>query len=562
MADRTLAKSISAGRFRLKLGRQAKARRSGPVAAIELDDQWVRVAQTGTRGTSTVVTRVAVAPLPIAAGADRKDPAAVGAALSQALDGLRVKPSQVVIGVPRHSVVLRTLVLPALEDERELASMVHMQIGRDLPFRQDEAIIDFKVRPGHTPAAQESNGQGKEALKTAKQEVLVAAVRKETAEFYQKVASAAKLKLIGLGWLSEANARAVGACQVSQGKQGLALVTLRADEVGIDVVAGESLVFSRGAGIQRGEEGASAEATAASLDPAAYLEAVIIEVVRSIHSYGGMEGALPIEQVAMVGATGQEQAVLAALQSRLSIPCKLLDPAASFELTGEAGQQAADALAVMGLGLGVSDEGGLPFDFLNPKRPAVQRDMKRIRMLAGGVLGAALLIGLVGVRSHLVKERLKVQQAVKTELGKAEKFLPTYRKMQQQAATIQNWSKGSRNWLDQLAYLSTVLPASEEVYLTSLTVSGQGVIHMAVQARSGEILAELDRELRKAGYELKPLAITPGNDKHGYNFRSTVELIAPAKMQIDLAKAQPPTRPADDGSLEGKPRAGRKGGGS
>ena len=61
-----------------------------------------------------------------------------------------------------------------------------------------------------------------------------------------------------------------------------------------------------------------------------------------------------------------------------------------------------------------------------------------------------------------------------------------------------------------------------------------------MQARSGEILANLDRQLRAAGYEVKPLAITPGNDKHGYNFRSTVELILPAKMKIDLSKTQPP----------------------
>jgi hypothetical protein len=99
-----------------------------------------------------------------------------------------------------------------------------------------------------------------------------------------------------------------------------------------------------------------------------------------------------------------------------------------------------------------------------------------------------------------------------------------------------------------------VLPGSEDLYLTSLSISAQGNIHLAVQARSGEILANLDRQLRNAGYDVKPLAITPGNDRHGYNFRSTVELLVPAKMKIDLSKAQPPARPADDASLE--PRKG------
>jgi hypothetical protein len=132
--------------------------------------------------------------------------------------------------------------------------------------------------------------------------------------------------------------------------------------------------------------------------------------------------------------------------------------------------------------------------------------------------------------------------------------------MRQQAATLQNWTRDGRNWLDQYAYLSAVLPPCEDLYITSLSVSGQGNIHLAVQARSGEILANLDRQLRAAGYDVKPLAITPGNDKYGYNFRSTVELIIPGKMKIDLAKTQTPPRPADDGSLDPKTRPGRKGG--
>jgi len=69
-----------------------------------------------------------------------------------------------------------------------------------------------------------------------------------------------------------------------------------------------------------------------------------------------------------------------------------------------------------------------------------------------------------------------------------------------------------------------VLPASEEVYITSLSISGQGSIRLGVQARSGEILAKLDKQLRAAGYDVKPLAITPGSDRFGYNFRSLVEL--------------------------------------
>jgi hypothetical protein len=88
-------------------------------------------------------------------------------------------------------------------------------------------------------------------------------------------------------------------------------------------------------------------------------------------------------------------------------------------------------------------------------------------------------------------------------------------------------------------------------------VDNQGNIRLAVQARSGETLAQLDKQLRAAGYEVKPVAINPGADRFGYEFRSSVELAASPKIKIDLRKMAPVTRLADDASLD--PKAWRQG---
>jgi len=53
----------------------------------------------------------------------------MGRAIAKALNELKLKPGSVVMGVPRAQVVLRTLQLPVIEDVRELASMVHLQVG-------------------------------------------------------------------------------------------------------------------------------------------------------------------------------------------------------------------------------------------------------------------------------------------------------------------------------------------------------------------------------------------------------------------------------------------------
>jgi Tfp pilus assembly PilM family ATPase len=559
------------------------------VTAIDIDGQTLRVAQSIPRGQVGDITFVSSTSLEFAVDADRTDPLVMGAAVAKALAKLKIKPNGVVMGVPRAQVVLRTLTLPAVPDLREMASIVHLQLARDLPFRIEEAVLDFKVGRRNTPAPRaDSLLNGGVSVPDAKAEgaaqerieVLVAALKQDVVGYYQQVADTAGLRLIALGLLPYANARCVEACHVADGQQAFALVSLRPDEVNIDVIADQSLLFSRGALIKAAvepvtdpaapasskseviseAESAAAGAGADSVKQAGFTDAVTIEVVRTLHSYSGIETLNPVTKIVVAGATGFEPAVVELLSKRLNRPAALLDPATALSLPAEACQQASGAIAAIGLTLGLGDSRGLPFDFLNPKRPAVQRDMGRIRILAGTAAVAAILVFTAAVRSYLINQRTQTNRNVAMELAEAEKHRPIYRKMIQQAAAIEDWAKGAPNWLDHYAYLSAVLPPSDEVYITSLAVSAQGVLRLSVQAQSGEILAKLDKQLRAAGYDVKPIAITPGADRYGYEFRSNVELIVPEKLKIDLTKVKAPKRPADDGSLDPKlHRGGTKG---
>ena len=558
--------------------RKRRPRVLGQVTALDVDGATLRVVQTTPHGDRISVTRIVAQPLEFAAAADPSDPNTLGEAIARALDRLGLKPGSVVMGVPRAQVVLRTLTLPVLDDVRELASLVHFQVGKDLPFRMEEAVIDFKVRgriipsPARAEAAAKPDQPPADLAPPPKLEVLVAAVKLDLVDFYRQTADSAGLKLVRLGLLPYANARSVEACKVADGDQAVALVSLRPDEMNIDVIAQQTLLFSRGAPVKLQPEppaapdtGASAAGPPTSAAPAdplppaqEFAEVVTIEVVRSLHSYSGMDSQNPVTKVVVTGATGQEQAVVEQLKKRFSVSCTVLDLASALELPATAAEHAPGAIATIGLALGVHDASGLPFDFLNPKRPAIQRDLRRIRMLAGIAAAAALFVAGLGVRQILIHRRLTIQQAVDAELADAKSKLPIYQKMIRQAATVAGWEKGGRNWLEHYAYLSAILPASEEVYITSLTISAQGVIRLSAQARSGAILAKLDKQLREAGYGVKPLAIAPGADRHGYEFRSSVELLVPDKMKIDLSKVKSPARPADDASLD--PKVARKGG--
>lgn len=542
------------------------ARAPGPVTAIDIDGQTLRVVQGAPKGDGLALTKVASAKLDLAADADRSDPTVMGRAIAKALNELKLKPGAVVMGVPRAQVVLRTLQLPVIEDVRELASMVHLQVGRDLPFRMDEAVVDFKVRRKITPPAVAASDKN-EPAPPPKLEVLVAAVKSEVVEAWRQTAEMAGVKLSALGLLPYANARCVEACHVAEGNEAFALVSLRPDEVNIDVIAEQALLFSRGAQVRPGYDAEHPDPNSAEPPPPAptndqewadeFVDLVTIEVVRSLHAFSGMEPNNAVGKVVVSGATGFEAAVLASLMKRVGRPCALLDPATALGFSDEGREQAAGAVAAIGLALGVNDPNGLPFDFLNPKKPAVQRDMRRIRILASAAAIVAAIIFPLQLKRYLVNQRLRVAAEWTAKADEAQKLRPLYLKMITQGKTIDDWNYGKRNWLDHYAFLSAVLPGSEEVYVTSLQISAQGTIRLAVQARSGEVLAKLDKQLRAAGYDVKPLAINPGADRNGYEFRSTVELIAPVKMKPDIARVKPPPRPADDASLDPKPKGAR-----
>jgi Tfp pilus assembly PilM family ATPase len=548
------------------LQRNFRRRKLRQITALDIDGPTLRIAQADVRGEQALISAVLTAPLEISAE-DRPDPELLGKAVRKALESAHLKPGPVVMGVPRAQVILRTLSLPASNNLGELASMVHLQIGKDLPFRKDDAVIDFRVRPQtqSLPSPPSESTPDQQAT-VPKLEVLVAVAQREVVEFHKSVAAAAGVKLAGLGLHSYANARCVQACGIAQAPEAVALVSLRPGEVIVDVISEGSLAFSRGATVSPDQHEVPPPAPPPVEPPAAdappppepfsFVDAVTIEVVRSLHSYNGMEPANVVARVVVTGATGQEDAIVEALQKRLTTPVSLLDIVACLKLSVSDRHKASGAMSSIGLALGVIDANGLPFDFLHPKRPPVQRDMRQIRILAIAAAVVMLVFAVVGMRSHLINKRLLVQKQVQADLAAAQKMQPLYRQVRGQHAAIEEWVKEGNNWLDHYIYLSGMLPGPEEIYVTSLSVSGQGTIRLSVQAKSGEILARLDKQLRAAGYEVKPQAITPGNDKFGYDFRSSVELLIPAKMKIDISKVKPPGRPADDASLEGaKPTA-------
>ncbi len=567
MADPVLTKSVASLQSRWSGFKRAFWARRAVVTAIDLDGSLLNVVQAVQRFGRTRVTRFAAERLELGEG-ETADVKARGEAIAATLRRLGLKAGQVVMGIPRASVVLRTLSLPKANSGSDMAAMVRFQISKDLPFRLEDAVVDYKVlaerveTPASPAAPEPPSGEGTPADNL---QVLVAAVKKEVLAEYQQLALAAGLRLTSLGLSSYANARCVDLCDLDESDHCLALVSLRPDELVIDVLNNRELVFSRMASLRPptapGEEDVEEPVRGGrSREEPFAVEHVTIEVVRSLHSYEGMEHHDRVTHIFLAGMKQGTQAVADELHRRLRIPSEILDPARILKLADADQAQASGAIAAFGLAFGMFDPAGLPFDFLNPKRPSPPGLGKRTRMLLLAVGVSLLALSVLGVRSFLVHRRQVVKDSLQSQLTAATKSRPLYRQARLQEKTVKDWLAEDRRWLDHLAFLSSLLPSSEHLYVTSLGTGARGAIHLSVKARGGEIITRLDTRLRQAGYDVKPPAVTPSSDRYGYGFQANFELEIPRKMKIELAKLQYPARLEDDASLDGRkpPRGGAK----
>jgi Tfp pilus assembly PilM family ATPase len=493
-------------------------RKRSSIAAIDFEGTRAHVVQAA----GGQVTRVSTVALDLAEEklADAK---ALGAALKAALEKNKIKIKETILGLPRGLAVLRPLQTPIVADIRELASIVNFQIAKDLPFRVEDAVVDFKVlraieaaRPGEGDAA---------PAPEQRLEVLVGAIKKEVLEFYRTVAREAGLKMEGLGLRSLGHAEFLRQAHAAPPEGAALLLALRTDESAIEVIDRGKLVFSRVAGVPLPPP---------DEDPAAFLQSMQIEVVRSLHSHAGSGEQQAVSKVLVCGETGWEQRMADLLGAKLKVATEVPNAAES------------NATAARGLALAALGPGGLTLDFENPKKPAVPRNTRRTTILLAAAAALVLLITLFAVRTHLVKKRMAVKLKVQTELAQAEKNSKVYSRLRLQHRAVTNWMAEEKSWLNHFAYLSSILPGADEIYVSAFATTPQHVIRFSVQSKTGELLAELDKKLRAAGYEVKPLSITPANDKFGYNFRTTVELTIPKKLAPDTSKAKAPPRPSDD----------------
>jgi type IV pilus assembly protein PilM len=218
----------------MALSLKRNTRKAGKsVVGLDLDPAFIAAAEVNVNGSITV-DRGVVAPL--AAGVLRDGEVSDGPALTEALKAMWGEhdfAKSVRLGIASQRIVVRTLDMPQLGDERALAAAVKVEAPDHIPMPMDEAVLDFQVVGNvDTPGGPRTR-------------VVIVAVRRETVQRFVDAVQAAGLKVEGIDLSAFALVRSLYNT-VADEEAGILYVNV-AGLTNVAVTSGQHCLFTRAA---------------------------------------------------------------------------------------------------------------------------------------------------------------------------------------------------------------------------------------------------------------------------------------------------------------------------
>ncbi|UCE60640.1 MAG: pilus assembly protein PilM [Phycisphaerales bacterium] len=449
--------------------------RTGKILAIDWDVRTLRVvhASVGKRGVK--IERVLSVAIP--QGLETRDPDLMGKHIRRALDQEDIGTRRAIVDIPRDQATLNTLVLPSTAPE-ELPGMVAIQIAKELPFAVADAVVDFVA------------GESDEGGVTAP--VHVAAVRREVLEQYQATFAAAGLRLERVGLRPYANKVAVCERLRHAIPERTMFIDVRPALTEIDVLKQRDLAFSRAASVlipygvgeprrlsivqdetDADEGGVTVEARppgpGGELDKV--VNALVLEVTRSIEAYRATEPGAQIDHVVVGGDLGVEEALAEEIQKRLKVTTEIYNPASTFGWEPDEGAAASAFAATLGLVLSQTDDLSAHFDFLHPKK-AVSTTEERLKKapLVAAVVVLFLAAGAVGL-AEMTKPDRKALAEMEKNIAKLREEAGDNKKFVSRVEEIREFDERLLVWVDVLYDAMSALPSNEEMILTHMEMN-------------------------------------------------------------------------------------------
>ena len=386
---------------------------------------------------------------------------------------LRRRPDEVIVGLPRRSIVLRSLELPIL-DENDLAGLLAYEIERHLPFPPEEACYSFQ-------RLKQDGGKVK---------VLLAAARKADVERLIGQVEQLGLHPTAIDVSAFATTNALLFRERPMKGEVLSLIELDGREAEVSVVREGVLMYSRAISLDEG-----------------FFEPLLLELQRAFE-----EGTAAPTKILLSG--GSEELCLR-LEEELGLPVERWSPASS----------SVDAGA---FGLALKELVKLPIqiDLLPQERRRKRRERAVVVMFALlallGILGGALGLSSAYRERRTLSRLTRRIAEVKAQAAEVEALKAEFTKLKSQLQLLEGIAQGQGRPLLVLKELVGLLPA--DVALNEFSLEGNKVqIRGSTTTSASELISAFERSsLFENAAFTSPIA-AQGKDRQGFQIQAFIK---------------------------------------
>lgn len=466
--------------------------------ALEWDAREARVAIARPRGSEFVVEEAFSIDLTAREGEEVD----VGARLSAALAGQDLRRLETLVAVGRANIELRVLSVPPVPDE-ELPDIVRFQAVKQFTTMGENWPLDF--------VPLEKSDESQSVLAAAIAPDLVDQIRKTC-----KVAGLSPKRLVLRPFAAAALWR-----RRKHDQRCTLIIDMLIEDADLTVLADGQVVFTR---TVRLPQGADEEATARVLSG---------EMRRTIAAAQNQLAGKRVESVVFCGDNEAQAGLRSQVQQQLSLEVQYFDP---FEGVATADRLAAKGpdhpgryAPLLGLLAVESAQEQHALDFLNPRKKPAPKSNRRQYSLIAAVVALTLLLATGWVWNELsaLDSRILSLRGENTQMDSELKKL---KKIGEEVAKIDEFTRTDINWLDELYRLSTkYLPADDslvaEINMLAGGRSGGGQTTIEGFVRQSNLIDELQNRLRDEKHQVSNTGSSFDEKQDVYRWRYTETIV-------------------------------------
>lgn len=474
------------------------------------------------------------------------NPEALGDFIRQMMRRHGLRHKSALVDVPRERAVINRLTIPPTPPH-EVAAAVRFQAMRELPFPMETAAVDYVVT--------QRDEQGRVI------QVLLAAVTLESLERIKATCKAAGLEPVRIGLRPYANLLAASNVKDLSERRVL-FIDVGPGATEIDIFRGESLEFARSANVNVPVPvgpGKSPEdskiislAEIADLDAsdetiAAAVEELLLDVTRTLTAYRASEVDAAIDGVIVAGGTGIETQFADALEERLGYSVALYDPTEALGVEAAEANKLRSFSAALGLAWGLTRDGALALDFLNPKRPVPKHAKLQQRMRIGTLAVVMVVVATGGFAVNYYLKRQGELKALEQSNATIRKRIATLEQIQDQVDRVDDWQVDAIWPEDLLRITEAALEPGKQMLVQTIDLEAsdrnQKIDLRSVYAADWSVVMNFVQNLKGLEHGGQPIyEVVPGTwteQPAGSKFKGRVDVqVTPEALVAHQAQAE------------------------